>query len=138
VILNWHRYDNFFDLYDCHSADPVLIYVIGESHHCYIGSVGSKGGTGGLAVRYESQYINRARAIFGRDFPENQPAFAAVFKEPPNPNENDIENAERIVQRVFLERVGQLHALFKLRADIPEFKIAHEGDKPSFLCERET
>jgi hypothetical protein len=36
ATLTWRRFDNFFALYDAAQNDPILIYVIGETHHCYI------------------------------------------------------------------------------------------------------
>ena len=44
TTLAWARFENFFRLYEDLKNVPSLIYVIGETHHVYIGSVGCKGG----------------------------------------------------------------------------------------------
>jgi len=106
--------------------------VIGETQHCYIGSVGGRGGEGGLRVRYEKQYVNRAKAIFGMDRPQGQPAFAAIF----NDDEvavDQIEPLERQIQQLFLNDVGPDAALFTPPGQAPHFDLIHEGNMPAFL-----
>jgi hypothetical protein len=134
VILQWTRYSSFFDLYAKHKNEPKLIYIIGESHHCYIGSVGSKGGTDGLAQRYQKQYIDRARAIFGADKPQNQPAYVGHFLSPDDPAPELIESVEKTIQNLFLNKFGKSAALFTPRGAAGQVSIKSEGqDLPPFL-----
>lgn len=130
--LFWYRFAHFFQLYEVLGEVPHLIYVIGEYHHCYIGSVGGQGGEGGLRVRYEPQYVNRAKAIFGQDFPIDQPAFAAITDETEIPTDQIVE-LERQVQQSFLEVVGEDGALFTGHREPPCITMEHEGDAPDFL-----
>ncbi len=132
IHLVWCRFADFFQFYEELSKVPCLIYVIGEEHHCYIGSVGGRGGKGGLGVRYEPQYINRAKAIFGQDKPAHQPAFAAITCDTGIPVDK-IEHIERQVQESFLNAVGPQSALFTTRGKPPGIAIVHEGDTPGFL-----
>jgi len=136
VVLQWTRYPNFFDLYAKHKNDPKLMYIIGENHHCYIGSVGSKGGTDGLAQRYQKQYIDRARAIFGADKPQNQPAYAGHFLSPSDPTPELIKHAEESIQNLFLNKVGKSAALFTFRGAAGQVSIKSQGqDLPPFLAQ---
>ena len=133
IIIEWIRYTDFFDLYDALGREPKLVYVIGETHHCYIGSVGSRHGTGGLAVRYEKQYLDRARAIFGMDKPQHQPAYAGQFVSPIRPDSELVEAIERNIQSLFLKSVGQAAALFKPRGMLKALHWSNQGEIPRFL-----
>lgn len=134
VVVNWRKYADFFELYEHEKASAKLVYVIGETHHCYVGSVGSQGGTGGLAVRYEWQYVNRSRAIFGESFPQNQPAFAGSFPDDTELGKDQIEGAEADVQKAFLAQYGARQAMFdptKIRST--GIRVIHQGNAPAFL-----
>ncbi len=134
VTIQWTRYPDFFDLYAKHKDEPKLIYIIGEHHHCYIGSVGSRGGTEGLAQRYQKPYIERARAIFGADKPQNQPAYVGHFLDPSDPAPDLVERVERTIQDLFIRRVGRSAALFTIRGTTTRITIRNIGqDLPSFL-----
>lgn len=130
--LEWRRFADFFQLYDVLSEEPRLFYIIGETHHCYIGSVGGREGQGGLAVRYQQQYVDRAKAIFGNDNPDDQPAFASIVTDP-QITIPDIEPIERQIQEVFLTAHGPEDALFTPRGPVPRYELIHTGDRPAFL-----
>ena len=132
IHLVWMRFENFFDLYAQVAGIPRLIYVIGEAHHCYIGSVGGQFGERGLRVRYERQYIDRAKSIFGMDAPQGQPAFAAVLDDDEVAVEQ-IEPLEHQVQQIFIDNVGIENADFTPRGQIGDFNLVHDGDMPAFL-----
>jgi len=133
VTLHWTRFDNFFRCYEEVKGVPKLIYVIGETHHVYIGSVGCKGGSGGLAVRYEAQYVNRSRAIFGLDTPKDQPAFAGRFTHESTTCET-VGETEEFVQWIFLNGAYRKHALFTKRPIArPNLNVNHLGTPPLFL-----
>lgn len=133
--LNWQRFDNFFILYDLLKNKPRMFYVIGETHHCYIGSVGGRGGNRGLAQRYEKQYIERTKAIFGASAPSNQPAFASIIEDP-EISQDDIEPIERQLQNTFISVHGSNNALFTPRGQASDFQLIHTGDVPSFLADK--
>lgn len=130
--LNWKRYNNFFELYDELYKVPQLIYVIGETHHCYIGSVGGRTGQNGLSMRYQKQYIDRSKSIFGTDLPTNQPAFAAIINDQ-KIDKDDIEPIEWQLQELFLTYSGASNALFTRKGEAGTFNISHLGEPPSFL-----
>ena len=130
--LNWERFDNFFKLYDLLKNEPKLFYIIGESHHCYIGSVGGRGGKNGLAQRYQKQYVDRSIAIFGSNTPLNQPAFASIITDP-RLRVQDIEPIERLLQDRFISLHGRKNALFTPRGIVSSHRIVNDGDVPSFL-----
>lgn len=130
IHLLWKRFENFLELYAELLDEPQLIYVIGETHHCYIGTVGGRGGENGLRQRYQQQYIDRAKAIYGMDAPQGQPAFAARLNEVAT---NQIEPLERLVQQNFIDNVGIEHALFTPRGEAPVIQVVHEGEMPEFL-----
>ena len=130
--LHWQKFDDFFALYEALKREPKLIYVIGETHHCYIGSVGGRGGENGLAQRYHPQYVNRSKAIFGSDKPESQPAFATVLSRL-EVETAEIEPLEREIQAVFIEEHGKDSALFSPRGVSYSGEIIHSGTPPSFL-----
>lgn len=130
--LVWTGFQDFFDLYNQLKKEPRLFYVIGESHHCYIGSVGGRGGMKGLAQRYQKQYVDRSIAIFGSSTPVGQPAFASVVTDP-RIQVSDIEPIERQIQDVFIAKHGISNALFTPRGRASSHKIIHTGNVPSFL-----
>ena len=130
--LKWEKFEDFFCLYESLKDKPKLIYVIGETHHCYIGSVGGRGGENGLAQRYQQQYIDRAKAIFGSSKPKSQPAFAAVFPEG-SVSISDIEPIERKIQDIFVSVHGTNNAQFSPRGVAFAQELSHSGNMPSFL-----
>ncbi len=134
IHLIWKRFENFLDLWDELKDIPKLIYVIGETHHCYIGTVGGRKGKDGLRQRYQKQYVDRAVAIYGMDAPEGQPAFAANLNEVAT---NQIESLERQVQQVFIDNEEKGHYLFKPRGRIGNFELDHQGNMPKFLQSKE-
>ena len=133
--LEWRKFDDFLQLYNEVCNQPRLFYIIGESHHCYIGSVGGRNGEGGLAVRYQKQYVDRSKAIFGSNSPHNQPAFASVVTDPTIKVE-DIEPIERQIQEKFIVIHGKENALFKARGNLPNYSLSHTGNPPGFLIEK--
>ena len=130
--LVWTKFKDFFDLYNQLKNEPRLFYVIGENHHCYIGSVGGRGGMKGLAQRYQKQYVDRSMAIFGSSAPLGQPAFASVVIDP-RIQVSDIEPIERQIQDVFIAKHGISNALFSPRGRASSHNIIHSGNAPSFL-----
>jgi len=134
IEMNWKRFENFFALYEELQKVPKLIYVIGELHHVYIGSVGCKGGAGGLAVRYEKQYVERSKAIFGSDNPYDQPAFAGTFVDSKGMTCENVGDIEDLVQWTFLQGKSRDQALFSKRPSRrPNIGVRYCGDVPSFL-----
>ena len=137
ITVTWSRFGSFFLLYGELRNAPQLIYAIGETHHVYIGSVGCKGGQGGLGVRYEPQYIDRAKAIFGADAPSDQPAFAGQFEAAiPRGTISDIEKLVqwRFLQWIDAQGIGREQALFgKHPAYAPDVDVVFEGELPKFL-----
>ena len=132
--LNWQHFDNFFSLYDLLKNRPRMFYVIGETHHCYIGSVGGCGGNRGLAQRYEKQYIERTKAIFGSNATSDQPAFASIIDDQ-EISQVDIVPIERQLQNIFIGVHGINNALFTPRGLAANFQLTHTGDVPSFLAD---
>lgn len=130
IRLNWKRYENFFDLWAERLDEAKLMYIIGETDHCYIGNVGGKGGMNGLGQRYQKSYVQRARAIYGEKAPRSQPAFAASLEHLSPP---EIIPLERQLQEIFIEKIGRSKALFTPRGEVPNYKLVHSGDVPSFL-----
>ena len=133
TTVNWERFENFFALYEKLQSVQKLIYVIGETHHVYIGSVGCKEGEGGLAVRYQKQYVERSKAIFGSDTPQNQPAFAGTFIDPNGITSENVGDIEKLIQWTFLQRRERSQALFKRPSGRPNIDVKYCGDVPSFL-----
>ena len=133
VVINWRRYPDFFALWSAHGTEPKLVYAIGESHDCYIGSVGSRGGRGGLRARYEKQYLDRARAIFGQRVPRDQPAFAGLFADSDHIDQRHIISAEADVQNAFITRHGKNAALFEPELHVDGVEVKHQGEVPAFL-----
>ena len=133
VVIEWKRYRDFFDLWTSRGSEPQLIYVIGECRYCYVGSVGSKGGSGGLRARYEKQYLNCARVIFGRQAPDDQPAFAGIFESGAHLDRWHIRAAEAQVQKAFVARFGATAALFKPGQVGDDIEFRHIGEVPVFL-----
>ena len=128
--LTWKEYSTFFDLWSKHGTG-CMIYVIGETHHCYIGSIGSRGGKGGLKMRYQQQYLLRAQAMFGFDESAGQKAFCALFDEISDPAV--ILQVEALVQRQFIQAHGRGKALFRPLPVKCELALENRGSPPSFL-----
>jgi hypothetical protein len=130
--LNWQKFENFFALYELLKDESRMFYIIGETHHCYIGSVGGRKGVNGLSQRYQKQYVDRSKAIFGSSIPSNQPAFASIVTDE-RITINDIEPIERQLQDVFIGLHGKENALFTPRGKASNYQLTHSGDAPSFL-----
>lgn len=128
--LTWKKYSTFFALWRKHGTG-CMIYVIGETHHCYIGSIGSRGGKGGLKMRYQQQYLHRAQAMFGCDEPAGQKAYCALFNGTSDPAV--ILQAEALVQREFIRVHGLEKALFRPLAVKCDLTLENRGSPPSFL-----
>jgi len=134
ITVEWKKYDNFFSLWNSHRDDTQLIYVIGESHHCYIGSIGPRDGKKGLGTRYQWQYVNRARAIFGLDESSGQVAFAGILKKTSSAVQGiDILAVEAEVQNAFVLACGPANALFDPEDLVNGCTITYGGEPPSFL-----
>jgi hypothetical protein len=127
--LIWTEYPTFFDLRRAHGTGT-LIYVIGETHHCYIGCIGGRYGKQGLKTRYQSQYVDRAKAIFGLDESAGQKSFCAPVDDP-----TVILQVEALVQQRFIAAHGRENALFQFRPPYPmrALTLDNQGSPPSFL-----
>ena len=126
ITITWKKYKSFFDLCAKHLDDKQLIYVIGEEHHCYIGSIGSRGGQDGLRTRYQRQYLQRACAIFGLDENSAQVAYCGkLYKGDDSINKTDILAMEAIVQHKFIQRYGIRNTLFKPEKHIDGYEDEH-------------
>jgi hypothetical protein len=133
VTLQWERHSDFFDLYKRYKDERYLIYIIGEFHHVYIGSVGSRGGASGLAARYLSQYIKRSIAIFGSDCPRNQPAFSGRFCKPKKPSPSIVQRTERYIQKLFRDTYPKGN-LFRAPCNVDSMNVVSIGNRcPKFL-----
>lgn len=133
ITIKWKRYPNFFDLWRAHKEDTKLIYIIGESHHCYIGSIGAKGGVGGIGNRYQWQYLNVSRAIFGRDESEGQFSHAGKFISPNDISKKLISTTEKFIQKQLIEVYGHEKVLFEPPNSVEDIMICHKEDVPEFL-----
>lgn len=133
IEIAWKRYRNFFSLWRRYEWNQKLFYVIGERHHCYIGSIGALGGKGGLHTRYQWQYLDRARAIFGLNEAQGQPCFAGIPTKPRKLTARQIHAIEANLQRRFIDVVGKKAALFKVISNVPALSIIHRGSAPRFL-----
>jgi hypothetical protein len=133
--VQWTKYPNFFELWRAHRKSTKLLYVIGEQHHCYIGCIGGKGGQVGLAQRYQWQYVNRARAIFGRDETDGQGAYAGTFRNPDSITPERILAAEAEVQSRCVLALGPDAILFDPEDAIEGFTVRHAGSSPPFLMD---
>jgi hypothetical protein len=133
TTIKWQKYPTFFELYDAQKTQPVLIYVIGDTHHCYIGCVGCKKGTQGLAMRYAKQYVDRSVAIFGLDPNQGQVAYAGLIETPPEPLPAFVELLEKNIQTSFISCHGQPNALFLIKGQVQHLAITHTGSVPAFL-----
>jgi len=134
LTIEWVQFDNFFSLWRSHRNSTRLLYVIGDDHHCYIGSIGSRDGKLGLGMRYQWQYVSRARAIFGLDESSGQVAFAGVLRK--NNGEVvglDILAAEAGIQSDFMSVHGPDRALFDPEDLVPGYAFLHSGSPPKFL-----
>jgi hypothetical protein len=85
-------------------------------------------------VRYQKQYVDRAISIFGLDSCKAQIAYAGLFKNPAKPTPSLVEQVEKNIQRIFLDRVGKSNATFTLeKGEVTPLKILHTGVPPKFL-----
>ena len=133
ITLSWQRYRTFFDLWHNHRSDTKLVYVIGASHHCYIGSIGSRGGIQGLGTRYQWQYVRRAQAIFGLDESGGQESYAANFTR--IVGEHDILATEAYIQNKFILSAGTQNALFEPEDLTEGYEFLHinQESAPAFI-----
>lgn len=83
-------------------------------------------------MRYQWQYLQRAKAIFGLDEADGQTAFSATMSgssiEP-----QDILAAEAFVQHSLIQRVGTERALFEPEELVEEITFTNSGEIPEFL-----
>jgi hypothetical protein len=134
ISVEWKRFDNFFALWKLHRGCTQLVYVIGEAHHCYVGSIGSRDGKKGLGTRYQWQYVNRARAIFGLEENQGQVAYAGTLKKPSGSFLGmDILAVEADVQNAFVLAYGPENALFDPEDLAEGYAFTHSGELPGFL-----
>jgi len=136
IKIDWKRFDTFFDLWRAHRDDTQLLYVIGEEHHCYIGSIGSRAGKQGLGNRYQWQYVRGAQAIFGLDEPSGQVAYSGSLSSLSPILATHILAMEALVQNVFVLSHGRENALFQPEHLIEGYNAIHKGDLPKFLQAR--
>lgn len=133
VEINWIKYKNFFDLWRMHKRDTQLLYVIGDQHHCYVGSIGVRGGLQGLGTRYQWQYVHRARSIFGLEESVGQVAYAGLFVSPSRINSRLILASESFVQHRCIIVLGPQVALFETEEMVSGVQIISLGHPPAFL-----
>jgi hypothetical protein len=130
--VTWTRFSNFFDAWRDHEWTRKLLYVIGERHHCYIGSIGSRGGRGGFHTRYQWQYVNRACAIFGLNEMKGQVCFVGLPRSK-RITGSDLHAIEANIQHRFIDEFGKKAALFEPISSVPPLVLRHLGKVPSFL-----
>ncbi|MGB7931678.1 MAG: hypothetical protein WCH04_05550 [Gammaproteobacteria bacterium] len=133
VEIEWIRYNHFFDLWRAHRRNAQLLYVIGDQHHCYIGSIGSRDGVQGLGTRYQWQYVHRARSIFGAQESAGQVAYAGQFKKPEQINGRLILAAEAFTQNCCITVLGPQAVLFDAEKIVKGVEIVNRGSLPPFL-----
>jgi hypothetical protein len=133
VTINWIKYDNFFQLWDKHKDDPKLIYVIGDAHHCYVGSIGGSRGKKGLRNRYQRQYLERAKSIFGKDESEGQVAYAGLFANDAAIESPLIRAAEAKIQKCCIDKLGSGYCMFKYKNSVKDVEVTNSGSLPLFL-----
>ena len=131
--LQWEQHPNFFALWRARRAATQLLYVIGVDHHCYVGSIGAREGRQGLAMRYQWQYLQRAKAIFGLDEEAGQPAYSAVLVGGSS-SARDILAAEAFVQHSLIQARGADSILCGAEDLIDDVTFTHAGDVPPFLA----
>lgn len=125
----WKKYSNFFELWENHKNETSMFYVIGEKHHIYIGAIGINEGQQGLRNRYQKQYLDRSKAIFGKDEKCGQIAYAGVFRG----RRNRMRNIEINLQQCCIEKYGADKVLFKEPKKEVNITIKHIGTIPDFL-----
>ncbi|MCP1446049.1 hypothetical protein J3D54_005181 [Pseudomonas sp. GGS8] len=134
VSVEWRRFDNFFALWKSHRSATQLIYVIGETHRCYIGSIGSRKGELDLGARYQWQSVICARAILGLEEDHGQVAYAGILKKSSGSFQSiDIVAIEADVQNSFVLACGFENALFDPKDLAEGYSLTHSGELPSFL-----
>ena len=134
IEVDWEKFDNFFDLWQKHKDSTQLLYVIGDSSSVYIGCIGIKDGKGGLKQRYQWQYVQRSRAIFGKQNSDGQVSYAGTFIKPKKITGKIIGAAESLVQESFISKYGESNALFSPVSVKSGFRISHIGkEKPTFV-----
>ena len=132
--LNWTRYNDFFDLWTNNKQTIPLLYVIGDTGLCYIGSIGGRGGKGGIEKRYQKQYLDRSQVIFGSRQPTAQPAFGATITMPSSVSKTDILRVEQKLQYVFASNPTYApNACFRAPKTGNTYTLVNAGSLPSFL-----
>ena len=133
VEIEWIQYNHFFDLWRAHRHDTQLLYVIGDQHHCYIGSIGARDGVQGLSTRYQWQYVQRARSIFGTEESAGQVVYAGLFKKPEQINGRLIFAAEAFTQNRCITVLGPQAVLFDAEDLVEGVEVINRGSLPTFL-----
>ena len=133
IEIEWVQYNNFFDLWRNHKEDSQLLYVIGDQHHCYVGSIGGNHVVKGLGVRYQWQYVDRAKSIFGQDESAGQVAYAGLFRKPKEINSKLILAAEAFIQNHCTNVLMSKDCLFQCKKLAEEVKVINRGRLPQFL-----
>ena len=133
VEIEWINYNHFFDLWRAHRRDTQLLYAIGDQHHCYIGSIGSRDGLQGLGTRYQWQYVHRARSIFGAEESDGQVAYVGLFKNPEQIDGRLILAAEAFTQKRCITMLGPQAVLFDAEDLIEGVEVTNSGSMPRYL-----
>lgn len=133
IEIKWIKYDNFFDLWRRHKDGCKLLYVIGDQHHCYIGSIGGSRGKKGLGNRYQWQYLDRARSIFGQEESAGQVAYVGLFQKPAEISGHLIRAAEAFTQNCCRMKLQPQACLFKCKKFVNNVDVSNVGDTPPFL-----
>jgi hypothetical protein len=133
VKLRWMRFCNFFELYEKKGDVRRMIYVIGNARLVYVGCVGCVDGERGLRRRYDKPYVERAKSIFGRRTPSQQPAYAAEFVSPQEPSGSTMRNAERIVQEECEKACPRREIMFSVRGTTTKMTLKSYGELPDFM-----
>lgn len=134
ALITWVQYNDFHSLWESHRHTPQLIYVVGESHHIYIGQIGgNKNETKGFPMRYQRQYLKFAKAMFGLDFSQGQRAYAGLISYSEPVGCPMVLAAEAQVQKQCVEQVGLANVLFTPKVLVPGYSFDHDGNAPAFL-----
>lgn len=130
--ISWKKYKNFFELWMRNKKKTRMFYIMGGQHYIYIGVIGIRGGKQGLGNRYQKQYLNMSKAIFGKDEKAAQIAYAGFFegkKKKPVPY-GDIE---KHLQKKCIEKYGAENVIFTIfKGEVKNIFLTHKGDVPEF------
>jgi hypothetical protein len=133
VKLRWTKYKDFFLLYEHMGSIQYLLYVIGATRLVYVGCVGPSDEKKGLRARYDKPYVERAKSIFGRRSPNQQPVFAAEFILPAEPSRSVMLNAERMIQRAYSHAFPKQRLMLTITGEVTLMTLKNLGDRPPFL-----